>query len=174
MSYAIVSSGKLLRAFFFMKKCSKCNEIKEYNKFNKRKANRDGFDGICKVCHGIYARAKDRRLLPIRKLDEDWMQKRREHAIRNQQRAMNKYPEKTIARNAKAGRKAKKGNELHHWSYNVQHHKDMIEMPVLEHRKLHRYMIYDQGYMMYRSVEGVLLDTKQAHMDYYHTLANKP
>ena len=85
-----------------------------------------------------------------------------------------KYPEKDKAKKYTVNIKAKiHGNQLHHWSYNEDHYKDVIEMSVIEHRKLHRYMVYDQERMMYRTLNGVLLDTKDAHMAYYETLHNK-
>jgi len=86
-----------------------------------------------------------------------------------------KYPEKIAAKNKASNCKPKlKGNHLHHWSYNKEHYQDLIELPRLEHAKLHRYMIYDQERMMYRTTNGVLLDTKETHIAYYETLKDKP
>lgn len=41
-----------------------------------------------------------------------------------------------------------------------------------EHNKLHRYMTYDQERKMYRTTNGILLDTKERHLEYYHSLKN--
>ena len=51
---------------------------------------------------------------------------------------------------------------------------DVIELSILEHNKLHRYIIYDQERMMYRRCDNnVLLDTKEAHLFFYNTLKSK-
>ena len=59
-----------------------------------------------------------------------------------------------------------KGNHLHHWSYNNGHEKDVIELPLAAHYKAHRYMIYDPEQMMYRKLDGILLDTRDSHVAY--------
>ena len=35
-----------------------------------------------------------------------------------------------------------------------------------DHFKAHRFLVYDQERMMYRTIGGVLLDTKEAHHKY--------
>lgn len=85
----------------------------------------------------------------------------------------NRYPEKHIIKK-KMG-KIKPiidGNELHHWNYNILYCKDVIELTISEHNKLHRYMIYDQERMMYRTLEGILLDTKEKHIEYFESIKN--
>lgn len=90
------------------------------------------------------------------------------------ERYKNKFPEKQAARNKTSHMKPEvKGNHLHHWSYNEDHYKDVIELSELDHNKLHRYMTYDQERMMYRTTEGVLLDTKKAHLEYFKSLKDK-
>lgn len=62
---------------------------------------------------------------------------------------------------------ANEKNHRHHWSYNLPHHKDIIELNIVEHNKAHRFMVYDQTYMMYRrSTDNVLLDTKEKHLEW--------
>lgn len=39
-----------------------------------------------------------------------------------------------------------------------------------DHMKLHRYMVYDQERRMYRRIDGVLLDTKDKHLEYYNRI----
>ena len=58
------------------------------------------------------------------------------------------------------------GNNLHHWSYNDEHFKDVIELNVKDHAMVHRHIIYDQERMMYRDLDGVLLDTRERHIEY--------
>ena len=90
------------------------------------------------------------------------------------QKYMAKFPEKRQAAWFIRSRlKAQKGFNLHHWSYNEEHFLDVIELSILEHNKLHRYMDYNQETKMYRTKEGVLLDTKEKHLDYYNSLKEK-
>jgi len=85
----------------------------------------------------------------------------------------NKYPEKFFSKKNQP-KPVVKGNEMHHWSYNVEHRNDTIELPVIEHAKLHRYFVYDQERRMYRRIDtNELLDTKEAHIEYYQSLKDK-
>ncbi len=78
-----------------------------------------------------------------------------------------KFPEKKLARSA-VGRltPAKDGFELHHWSYNEEHYKDVIDLSIADHNLIHRYIFYDQEFKMYRTKKGTLLDTKELHEQY--------
>ena len=88
-----------------------------------------------------------------------------------------KYPEKVIAKNKCSHLKASiKGNHLHHWSYNLEHAKDVIELSRKDHYKAHRFIIYDQERMMYRRCDTMeLLDTKELHIEFIeYCVRNKP
>ena len=62
---------------------------------------------------------------------------------------------------------------LHHWSYNQEDWLDVIELSIKEHNFLHRYIIYDQERMMYRTINGILLDSKERHLEYYEECKQK-
>lgn len=81
-------------------------------------------------------------------------------------RYFEKYPEKKKASTAAQRMPKPEGYENHHWSYNEEHFKDVIAIPVDIHAKLHRYMAYDFKFKMYRTMEGSLMDTRQKHEDY--------
>lgn len=81
-----------------------------------------------------------------------------------------KYPEKYLARNASQRIECPNGYHNHHWSYLEIHRKDVIIMPAIEHAKIHRYMSYDEKYMMYRDMYGNLLDTREKHMEYVNQI----
>lgn len=85
-----------------------------------------------------------------------------------------KYPEKQLAKQKSGCLKPQiSGNELHHWNYNKEHYKDVIELTILQHNKAHRYMVYDQERMMYRRADNnELLDTKLKHMQFIDSLKN--
>ena len=76
------------------------------------------------------------------------------------------YPEKHKCR-LLSGKLFKKGFEKHHWSYKEGHEKDIIWLTTKEHNKLHRYLEYHKTEFQYMTLEGVLLDTKEKHINYY-------
>jgi len=63
------------------------------------------------------------------------------------------------------------GAEKHHWSYNSEHYKDVIWLSTKDHKKAHRFIIYDQERMMYRRIDNLqLLDTKEYHEGYIKSI----
>jgi len=90
-------------------------------------------------------------------------------------RYVNLYPEKAVSRNLSQHLK-KPGFEKHHWSYRVEHTNDIIWMVTKDHAKAHRFIVYDQEQMMYRSYnDNELLDTKEKHQQFIEwCIANKP
>lgn len=75
-----------------------------------------------------------------------------------------KYPEKVAAR-SKLG-KSPAGFRFHHWSYKKEHKVDVIAIKHADHYTLHRFLVYDQQSMFYKTKAGVLLDTKEKHIEH--------
>lgn len=149
---------------------------------------KDGHLNKCKVCvinyvQGYYrekiknpeyvekqrARCRDKyhRLNYKTKQNQTTEQKRE---VMNRYKA--KYPEKAKAKNYTHNINCKKGNNLHHWSYNEKHLKDVIELSIADHNLIHRHMTYDQEYFMYRNSDGMLLSTKIKHKNYIDKILN--
>jgi hypothetical protein len=81
------------------------------------------------------------------------------------------YPEKQKAKNSAQGIPRTDGYHLHHWSYNEEHYRDVIELSIKDHFFLHRHIIYDQERMMYRRKDTMeLLATKEEHIRYFEHL----
>ena len=162
------------------KECFKCNEDKPLTDYYKHKGMRDGRLGKCKSC----TKSDSSNRLILMSNNPEWVIKERErvrlkyHRLgykdlhkpnpEMKKKAMdnyyNKFPENNKARNkSKKVFKLIKSNENHHWSYKEEHWNDVIELSVKDHNTIHRYMKYDQEFFMYRTVEGLLLDTRLQH-----------
>ena len=164
-----------------MKNCIICKAIKPLDEFYKHKKMTDGHLNKCKECTKSQSKERENKL----RLNPDWVEKEKERAREkyyrlnyrekhkpspeSKKKAMDryikKYPEKYKAKNYTQHIICKKGNNLHHWSYNKEHYKDVIELSVKSHNKIHRFMKYDKKTFMYKDLNGILLDTKEKHLE---------
>ncbi len=174
------------------KVCFKCNVEKGLDEFYVHKKMKDGHLNKCKLCtkgdtkqrHDIlisnnewHTKEKERHRnkyyrLGYKDKHKPTSEEKKETIIRYK----GKYPEKTKAKSATARMKKQLGYNLHHWSYNKEHYKDVIELPKNDHYFLHRHIIYDQERMMYRRVDNMqLLDTREKHIEFFnHIKQNLP
>jgi hypothetical protein len=167
-----------------IKTCRKCKENKEIEMFYVHNRMADGRLNICIDCTKKRIAEREEKL----RLNPEWLEKEKargrdkyhrlgckkptyEMKKKAMEKYKQKYPEKYIARSFASNLKPTiKGNHLHHWSYNVEHAKDVIELSEVEHNTLHRFIIYDQERMMYRKLDGELLDTKELHFQYFNSI----
>jgi len=165
-----------------MKKCFKCGIEKELSEFYVHPQMGDGHLNKCKDCTKKDVKIDYKKNIK----DPIWHQKQKARG-RDKYRRLNyndiykigtdekriimkkhneKYPEKYIAKFKSVMIKAPVGFEKHHWSYNKEHYKDVLFLTREQHNIAHRYMVYDQERMMYRTISNVLLDTKESHEIY--------
>ena len=164
-----------------MKQCFKCKEIKSIDDFYKHPQMPDGRVNKCKICNkkDVLENYKNN------KIDPNFIIKERKRGREKHQRLysgktnknykhklnwVNKYPEKLKAsRKSQSMSKYKpfENAEKHHWSYNEEHYKNIIWLNGKDHKKAHRFIIYDQERFMYRRIDNLyLLDTKEKHEEY--------
>lgn len=147
------------------KECDGCGIVKPLDSFHIRRQAKDGRVNKCKEC--INSRGLKKYHLKFS--DPVWREQFREWGRLRYQKFKTrppKYPEKLAAKARCKRMKRGTGMHLHHWSYRSEHVKDVIELSVMNHGKAHRFIVYDQERMMYRTIDGVLLDTKERHLDY--------
>jgi hypothetical protein len=172
-----------------IKKCFKCLEIKPLSEYYKHPKTADGHLGKCKKCAKMDTNERRKRGLN----DPEWVElvkKRKREGNRRidrkkptheqvstaKRKSKERYPEKYKALNASQRMLKDPGNNLHHWSYNQEHWKDVIELSRKDHMKAHRFMVYDQERMMYRRYDtNELLDTRERHEIFiFDCIKNKP
>lgn len=158
------------------KKCFKCQTIKDLDCFYVHPGMKDGHLNKCKDC----TKNDSSLTYVLKKQDNKFVENERFRGRdkyrrlytgtgkanpESNKRYAEKYPEKIKCNNLSSKlKKPFEGAEKHHWSYNLDHAKDVIWLTKKEHGKAHRFIIYDQERKMYRNCfNNVLLDTKECH-----------
>lgn len=173
-----------------VKECFKCKQKLSVDEFYKHKQMADGLLGKCKTCTKKDVSLRENTL----RNDFDWVMGERERGRKKYHRLeykkmykpsserkkktlkkyFQRFPEKALATKYTEIYLTKiEGKHLHHWSYNQEDWLDVVELPIKEHYFLHRYITYDQERMMYRNLDGVLLDSKEKHIDYLNECKRK-
>jgi len=173
------------------KMCNSCKEEKDLSEFYFDKKNKT-YNNPCKVC----AKIRTANRISALKDTLEYKERERERAkayyhtvvvpkkparqysiyTKKDYKKMTelKYPEKKRAVKCVHNKKYNHGdNHHHHWSYNKQHVYDWILLAPIEHKFIHKYIIYDQEQMMYRNLDGILLDTKESHIEYFEEVKLK-
>lgn len=159
------------------KKCFACGRNKELNDFYTHPRMADGHLNKCKECTKNDVKKNYQELIK----DPEWIEQERARGREKAKRlgyksistygrtkaTREKYPEKYAAHKKSQYIKLNfEGAHRHHWSYNEEHQRDVIQLRKSDHGKAHRFLIYDQERKMYRTLSGELLDTRERHEIY--------
>lgn len=168
------------------KVCFRCGGVKELSEFYAHPGMSDGHLNKCKEC----ARADTMARLTLKQQDPEFIKnEKKRHRdkyfrlyrfIKCQpdlkrvymKKYRQKYPEKYQSQITSQRIPTIDGYHKHHWSYAKENQMSVIILTLLEHAKLHRYSTYDQKRMMYRTFNGVLLDSKGRAEAYLKTIQN--
>jgi len=152
--------------------CKKCEIDKDSEKEYYKNTT------TCKEC--VKKRVRERERFK-RETDPNWIENEKKRSREKYHRLGYKEKQKvwnekrpwvnsSTYRNLHRDKKAKPGNELHHWSYNEEHLRSVFEVTANDHGKIHRFIKFDKEKLMFRTLNGELLDTKEKHWNYWLTI----
>ena len=151
--------------------CSKCLTPKKLTEFYKHPKTKDGYLNKCKKCSKEYTKIR----YDIKSNDKDWLESERvRHAekyhrlgykdLHKENMANKKWFSSSIYLNLHRDLKLPKNVEAHHWNYSDNFLRDIIIMTRSEHRKAHKYLIFDEEKLIFTTLDKIYLDTKDKHI----------
>lgn len=154
------------------KTCFKCGERMPISHFYRHPQMADGHLGKCKQCTRKDTKTRTDALMA----NPEWVEREAERHRQKANKVNKERPEVSRARRAVRSLSRSKDMHWHHWSYQEAHKVDCIHMTPPEHRRAHRFLIYDGEHLMYRRCDNMeLLDTRERHEAFLTTyVATQP
>lgn len=155
-----------------MKKCIKCGNDKELNNFYVHPKMKDGHLNKCKECCKEQADLREKEL----RKNADFCEKERLRSKEKYYRLNYKDNQYDKLKTFKKGKYKNLSRDLklssdmnaHHWNYNLID--DVIVLDKKLHRFIHRYLILNEDELMFETIEGNCLDSKEKHLNYIEKL----
>lgn len=115
----------------------------------------------------VHKRWREQNRARVREVSHAWWLRNKDRANATKRRYRKKFPEKVAAWANSTNLRCVKGKDVHHWSYKRQHWKDVFFLTPRQHVAIHDAMNYDQTTMLYRTMEGILIESRTAAAKYY-------
>lgn len=158
-----------------MKKCIKCGNDKKLDDFYVHPQTKDGHLNKCKECCKEQADLREKRL---RESNPEWRENERlrskekynrlNYKDKQYERDKLKFYKKGKYKNLSRDLKLSSNKNPHHWNYNLID--DIIVLDKKFHRFIHRYLVLNENSLVFETVEGNCLDSKEKHLEYIEKL----
>ena len=161
--------------------CSKCGIKKGVDDFHRNSQKPDGRDHRCKECKRDYDKFNYDRNVPSPEFVEKRRISRRVSYHKLGHKGLHNFANKVsktllpnVCRDLKSKENHPPGTELHHWNYNKEFVRDVIPLHRVTHRRIHKKIKFDEPLQIFRTLDDVLLDTKEKHLSHISQFFNEP
>jgi len=156
------------------KKCIVCNSEKELIEFYAHSKMSDGHLNKCKECCKRQAKSREETL----RNNSEWCEKERLRSIEKYNRL--NYKEKQFKqkklktyingryKNLNRNLNLSSTENAHHWNYNLID--DVIILDKKFHRYLHRFLMLNDSLLIFETIDGNILDSKDKHLEFINTI----
>jgi hypothetical protein len=117
-----------------------------------------------------YALMSDKKRKSVIEKQIEWNRNNAEKCCEYVKKYQKNNKMRHIAHKVASSVKCPEGMVRHHWSYSVENMKDLLFVTAEEHYFIHRYLIYVDYNYCFKTVGGVMLNTKDKHDAYISLL----